>query len=171
MVVDGDGVRVLACGVDPVGCILLQPSILCSFWHLDCRHGILNFPPPLPSSPTSLLAWLCALLCNPLSRYEFVTRFFRDGVEFDSLYATMIARRLPALPDGVDPADLWVRVAGGFVAGRRGGVFAPPPPTPPPTPETSCVLSSEEHLPYVLAVTSCCFVCAPPLYQTCCAVL
>ncbi len=41
--------------------------------------------------------------------YEFVRRFFKDDEQFDSLYATMIARRLPLLPDGVDPKDIWVR--------------------------------------------------------------
>jgi hypothetical protein len=52
--------------------------------------------------------WVSATPSRSLT-YEFVRRFFRDGVEFDSLYASMLARRLPQLPDGVDPNDLWVR--------------------------------------------------------------
>ena len=54
--------------------------------------------------------------------YEFVRRFFKEGVEFDSLYATMIARRLPALPDGVDGKDIWVRVTACGLASSWWGV-------------------------------------------------
>jgi hypothetical protein len=71
---------------------------------------------------------------SPTITYEFVTRFFRDGVEFDSLYATMIARRLPTLPDGVDPEDLWVRVGAG-ARGASTAVALPPAPSVLPWPE------------------------------------
>lgn len=50
--------------------------------------------------------------------------FLQEGVEFDSLYAMMIARRLPRLPDGVDPNDVWVQRALREIIFRAGDLLA-----------------------------------------------
>lgn len=67
--------------------------------------------------------WTSQVPSKVLTR-EFLRRMFKDNIGFDSTYATMIARRLPFLPDGLDGSDLWVQRALREIIFRAGAMLA-----------------------------------------------